>query len=76
MPRSKSSVKKYSQTSQTRVHEYLRDDKYAYCHSCKNRTPFTCSRCGYCWSCHWLKEEIERPSSPAMISNRSIWLAR
>ena len=67
MPRSKSSVKKYSPMAQTRVHEYLRDDKYAYCHSCKNRTPFTCSRCGYCWSCHWLKEEIERPSSPAMI---------
>ncbi|MFL6418799.1 MAG: hypothetical protein ACJ71P_05205 [Nitrososphaeraceae archaeon] len=31
-----------------------------------NRTQFTCARCGFCWSCHWLKEEMER-ISPAMV---------
>lgn len=32
----RSSVKKYSPMGQTRVHEYLRDTKYAYCNSCNN----------------------------------------
>jgi hypothetical protein len=59
-------VKKYLQIDQTKAHEYLRDSKYSYCNSCMNRTQFTCARCGFCWSCHWLKEEMER-ISPAMV---------
>ena len=58
-------MKKYSQVGQTKVHGYLRDIRYTYCNSCKNRTQFTCAICGFCWSCHWLKEEMER-ISPAM----------
>src|ERR671919_1005946 len=43
-------------------HEYLRDSlsfRYLVCISCGNRTEFTCIRCGYCYSCHWKKEQIE-----------------
>ena len=47
-------------------HEYLRNNKYEYCNCCKNRTQFTCVKCGSCWSCHWLKEELER-ISPYLI---------
>jgi hypothetical protein len=41
-------------------HEYLRDTRYVYCNSCKKRIQFACIKCGFCWSCHWLKEEMER----------------
>ena len=43
-------------------HEYLRDSfsfRYRDCISCGNRTEFTCIKCGYCYSCHWKKEQIE-----------------
>jgi hypothetical protein len=45
------------------MHEYLRDTlvyRYRECKSCANRTEFTCIRCGFCWSCHWKMEQIER----------------
>ena len=45
------------------MHEYLRDTlvyRYVECKSCANRTEFTCIKCGFCWSCHWKMEEIER----------------
>ncbi len=44
-------------------HEYLRDtldSNYRECNSCKNRTEFTCIKCGFCWSCHWKMEQINR----------------
>ena len=52
-----------------KVHEYLRDTRYTYCNCnfCKTRTQFTCIRCGFCWSCHWLKEEMERISPPDIV---------
>jgi anaerobic ribonucleoside-triphosphate reductase len=59
-------MKKYLQRGQPKVHEYLRDTRYTYCNSCKNRTQFACIKCGFCWSCHWLKEKIER-ISPYMV---------
>src|ERR671913_2582425 len=43
-------------------HEYIRDTmsfRYRDCISCGNRTEFTCIKCGYCYSCHWKKEQIE-----------------
>ena len=43
-------------------HEYIRDSisfRYQDCISCGNRTGFTCIKCGYCYSCHWKKEQIE-----------------
>jgi len=43
-------------------HEYIRDTlyfRYQDCISCGNRTGFTCIKCGYCYSCHWKKEQIE-----------------
>jgi hypothetical protein len=66
MPCGTNSVKKYSQLVQPEVHEYLRDIKFTYCNSCKNRTQFTCFRCGFCWTCHWIKKEMER-ISPEII---------
>ena len=43
-------------------HEYIRDTlyfRYQDCISCRNRTEFTCVKCGYCYSCHWKKEQVE-----------------
>lgn len=43
-------------------HEYIRDTlsfRYQNCISCGTRTEFTCIKCGYCYSCHWRKEQIE-----------------
>jgi hypothetical protein len=44
-------------------HEYLRDtldSNYRECNSCKNRTEFRCIKCGFCWSCHWKVEQINK----------------
>ena len=53
-----------SKESGTKIaHEYIRDIlpfRYQECTSCGNRTDLTCIRCGYCYSCHWKKEEEER----------------
>ena len=43
-------------------HEYIRDTlsfRYQNCISCGTRTEFTCIKCGYCYSCHWKKEQVE-----------------
>src|SRR5919109_885804 len=43
-------------------HEYIRDTlsfRYQNCISCGTRTEFTCIKCGYCYSCHWKKEQID-----------------
>ena len=47
-------------------HEYIRDSfsfRYQDCISCGNRTGFTCIKCGYCYSCHWKKEQMEEIES-------------
>jgi hypothetical protein len=44
-------------------HEYIRDTltfSYHECVSCTNRTNLICIKCGYCYSCHWKKEEAEK----------------
>jgi hypothetical protein len=44
------------------AHEYIRDTlsfRYDDCISCGTRTGFTCIKCGFCYSCHWKKEQIE-----------------
>lgn len=44
-------------------HEYERDTlsfRYEECKSCRNRTQLTCIKCGFCYSCHWKEEEVER----------------
>lgn len=50
--------------SQTMVpHEYIRDTltfRYGECKSCGTRTEFTCIKCGYSYSCHWKKEELQK----------------
>jgi hypothetical protein len=50
--------------SQTMVpHEYIRDTltfRYGECKSCGTRTEFTCIKCGYCYSCDWKKEELQK----------------
>ena len=45
------------------LHDFLRDtlvSAYKECIDCKSRTQFTCVKCGYCYSCHWKKEELDR----------------
>ena len=62
------------------MHEYLRDtiaNRYDECKSCNTRTEFTCTRCNYCWSCHWKKEMVEKEkemskngSRPFLVENK------
>jgi hypothetical protein len=30
------------------------------CKPCGNRTQFALIRCGYCYSCHWKREQLEK----------------
>jgi hypothetical protein len=44
-------------------HEYTGEVlslRYQDCTSCHRRTEFTCIKCGYCYSCHWKREQIEQ----------------
>ena len=44
-------------------HEYTGEVlslRYQDCISCHRRTEFTCVKCGYCYSCHWKREQIEQ----------------
>jgi hypothetical protein len=44
-------------------HEYTGEAfslRYQNCISCGHRTEFTCIKCGYCYSCHWKKEQVEK----------------
>jgi hypothetical protein len=69
--------------SQTTVpHKYIRDTltfKYKECKFCGTRTQLTCIKCGYCYSCHWKKEEVGKQlldtryygsNSPPLIPSR------
>jgi hypothetical protein len=43
-------------------HEYTGEAlslRYQNCISCGHRTEFTCVKCGYCYSCHWKREQAE-----------------
>ena len=43
-------------------HEYTGEVlslRYQDCISCHRRTEFTCVKCGYCYSCHWKREQVE-----------------
>jgi hypothetical protein len=46
-------------------HEYIGDASMGYkdCILCRHRTEFTCVKCGYCYSCHWKKEQMEEIES-------------
>ena len=46
-------------------HEYIGDASMGYkdCILCRHRTEFTCIKCGYCYSCHWKKEQMEEIES-------------
>jgi hypothetical protein len=44
-------------------HEYTGEAfslRYQDCVSCGHRTEFTCIKCGYCYSCHWKREQVEK----------------
>ena len=54
---------KYMEGYTLNIHEYLRDTlsfRYQECKSCRNRTELTCIKCGFCYSSHWKKEELEK----------------
>lgn len=43
-------------------HEYTGEVlslRFQNCISCGHRTEFTCVKCGYCYSCHWKREQEE-----------------
>jgi hypothetical protein len=43
-------------------HEYTGESislRYKDCISCHRRTEFTCVKCGYCYGCHWKREQVE-----------------
>jgi hypothetical protein len=43
-------------------HEYTGESislRYQDCISCHRRPEFTCVKCGYCYSCHWKREQVE-----------------
>ena len=47
-------------------HDYLRDtlvSTYKECIYCHIRTQFTCVKCGFCYSCHCKREELEKVES-------------
>ena len=57
------------------VHEYLRSTlafEYTECKNCKSRTQFGCTRCGYCWSCHYQKEQSERDWMEMLFNIRDL----
>ena len=59
---STSTLSKEEQERILTPHEYIRDTmsfRYQDCVFCGNRTEFTCIKCGYCYSCHWKKEQAE-----------------
>ncbi|MGC2484180.1 MAG: hypothetical protein WA398_10495, partial [Nitrososphaeraceae archaeon] len=59
---SSSTFAKKEQEKLLTPHEYIRDTlsfRYQDCISCGIRTEFTCIKCGYCYSCHWKKEQVE-----------------
>ena len=46
----------------TSPHEYIGDSlrfRYKNCVCCGNRTEYTCIKCGYCYSCHWKREQLD-----------------
>jgi hypothetical protein len=50
------------QQRQITPHEYTGEAlslRYQDCISCGHRTEFTCVKCGYCYSCHWKREQEE-----------------
>ena len=61
-----SSKKTIKEDAQERIltspHEYIRDSlhfRYKNCISCGSRTEYMCIKCGYCYSCHWKREQLE-----------------
>jgi hypothetical protein len=57
------------------AHEYLRSTltfTYTECEHCKYRTQFACIRCGYCWTCHYKKEQSERKLLEEFLTIRGL----
>jgi hypothetical protein len=54
-------------------HEYTEGSislRYQDCISCHRRTEFTCVECGYCYSCHWKRAQVEEIQLISRISMR------
>jgi hypothetical protein len=50
--------------------------RYTECKSCGNRTQFACVRCGYCYSCHWKKEKMEKARLEPLVMFNSAFLGK
>ncbi|HET7389776.1 MAG TPA: hypothetical protein VFJ51_03055, partial [Nitrososphaeraceae archaeon] len=40
------------------------------------RTQFACVRCGYCYSCHWKKEELEKVRLASLVISNFAFLGK
>jgi hypothetical protein len=61
------------------VQSFLRDTpviRYNECKSCGNRTQFACIRCGYCYSCHWKKEKLEKVRLEPSVMSKHTFLEK
>ena len=61
------------------LHDYLRDMQvlsYNEYKSCGNRTQFACVRCGYCYSCHWKKEKLEKVRLESLVMSNPTFLEK
>jgi hypothetical protein len=61
------------------LHDYLRDTlviSYNECKFCGNRTQFACVRCGYCYSCHWKKEKLEKDRLEPLVMLKHTFLEK
>jgi hypothetical protein len=46
----------------TPPHEHIRESissGHKECAYCGNKTEYACIKCGYCYSCHWKREQLE-----------------
>ena len=60
-------------------HDYIMDtlaSRYNECKSCVNRTQFACVRCGYCYSCHWKKEKLEKVRCVPLVMSKHTFLEK
>ena len=61
------------------LHDYLRDTlilSQNECKSCGNRPQFACVRCGYCYSCHWKEEKLEKVGLEPLVMPNPAFLEK
>jgi hypothetical protein len=75
---SSSTLTREQQEKLLNPHEYIGDASMGYkdCLLCRHRTEFTCIKCGYCYSCHWMKEQMEEIESRDSLKDLLLSLSK